>query len=169
MTSRLAAFLTALLLATPGLALEGDFITSYSSGEWMVMEYLVCDFDYVDASPPNPCATFDTHTGTFTRSAAAGGATVPFAQHTGLPQFVVYDVRLDNGGAPNNNIGFAEGLSALAGQRHQLHATGLELGTTTSSVTINPLSHRFLGYSVTTEGVGTDMEVVIRLFYPRAP
>ena len=154
-----------LLLAGPALAAEGDFVSSYASGEFDVREYLLCDGDYVDGSPPNTCATLDIHAGTFTQS----GGTVIAAPSgwAGLPLFIVVEVRTDNGGAPNNNIGFAEGRSAVAGQRHNLHATGLELGTTTSSVTLNPLSHRFLSYEVTTEGVGTDMEVIVRLFYMR--
>ena len=158
--------LAAVLLGAPAWAAEGDQVSSYSSGEWVVAEFLLCDGDYVDGTPPNTCATFDLHRGTVTTSA---GGTINIGGWQGLPQYLIAEVRLDNGGAPNNNIGFLEGRSSAAGVRHQLHATGLELATAVSHTTIDPITHRFLSYEVTTEGVGTDMEVVVRLFYRRHP
>lgn len=163
--------LLALLLAGPTYAAEGDYVASYSSGSYMVMEYLLCDGDYVDATPPNACATMDLHTGSVTPSL---GAVVTHPQHTGLPQFVVADITLDN--CDNDkNLGFLEGRSTLAGQRHQLHSTGMQLGSAVSSVTVDPLAHRFLSFEVTDEGTVpgvdscTSFKVVIRLFYPRVP
>jgi hypothetical protein len=144
---RLLFLAMALFLATP-------------LGEWIVREFLICDGDYVDGSPPNSCGTLDLTTVTTSAGAKAYG----------LPRYVVADIRTDNCTSGTGNTGFLIGLVASGGERHQLHALPMELGTNVSSVTIDPLSHRFISFDVTAEGSGTctDFEVLLRMYYTRA-
>lgn len=161
------AILATVLPALPALAAEGDFVSEYGNeaGTYIVREWLLCDGDKSDGTPPNTCTEIDLQTKT-------GAATTNKAM--GMPAFIVADIRTDNCdlAAGTGNAGFLRGFTATGGAiSHNLNATIMEGGTTTSSVTVNPVSHRFINFAVTTEGAGgscNDFEVVLRAFYIRA-
>lgn len=139
------------LVAGPALAADGDFVRSYRSGEFMVVEYLLCD-----GSPGiRVCGPFDLHLG-------PTGST----SHPGMPLYLVGEIRADNctTGATGQLQGLSDSGAAIA---HNLHAGNLQKGGTTHAVN-DPLSHRFIRYNISVAGsLGTcnDHEFMIRLFY----
>jgi hypothetical protein len=161
---RKLVLLLAACLASTAQAAEKDFVSSASSGVWVVREYLLCDGDYIDGSAPNACATIDLH------NADLAFPTAGSTKWLGMPKFIVADFSADN--CTTESVGFLEGRSTATGTRHRLHATGMEIGSAISSVTVNPLSHRFVSFEVTTEGSGgacNAQQVTLRLFYEIKP
>jgi hypothetical protein len=154
---KLLGFVVALFMAGSAYAAEGDFVAEYGNerGEYIVREYLLCDGDHdVDLT----CDEID-----LTTVANADGIN-PY----GLPLYVVADVTVDDCDVTKHLVHLM-GVSTTGGVRQRLHVTALQFGSITTTVTINPLTHRFVAANVTTAGgtTCTDLEVVLRLFYDR--
>ena len=156
----LALLALALVFPVPaGWALEGDPVSAYASGEWSVVEYLQCDGQapVLNAS----CREIDWNA----HNTAAGTINA----HPGLPEYVVFDIRADTCDTLKV-VGRMQGLSTSGGTAHTLLAT-MQSGSTVTSFTWTPITHRFTRFNVTTAGTlagsCTDFEVVARAFYRR--
>jgi len=141
-----AAAVVVVTAAAPVWALDGDCVASYSSGAYTVLECLLCDGDH----SATDCMEMDLHQ-------VAGG----------LPSYLVFDLSRVTGcsGAPAVD---ARGLDRPLGVPF-VYSTLTIAGT--SSVRVDPLRHRFLDADVdaATSADCTDLEVVVRLYYQRAP
>jgi len=134
-----------LLVALLALGADGDSRSNYASGQWLVHEYMLCDGDHTLTN----CNEIDLHVET-----AAG-----------LPQHAVVDINRLTGcsGTPvvqvrglNTPLGFPIALQDLT-------LAGV------SSVVVDPNGYRYLD-AMLTDAVGcSDLEVIVRLFYPRTP
>lgn len=143
--------LLAALLPGSVLAADLDIASSYRSGDWNVVEVLLCD-----EAPSVECPELDLHLG------RPGDNSWP-----GLPRYVVVDIRLDN--CTTDTVGDFVGVSTAGGQEHILVA-GMDLTGGPTSGTVDPLTHRFVRFDITTPGSGgtcDDFEVVLRMFYER--
>lgn len=164
MTFRYLPLLLA-LVATPALATDGDFVRSYASGPWSVMEYLLCDGDKVDGTPPNNCAEFDLH--------AAAGA----AGYQGLAHHLTVALRTDTCETTANDfqiqLNSRTGLTGAAAVTPGASSIGVlswDGGSSgVSSINVNPLTHRFIRAEQLVEGTGVcdDFEVLLIMWYPR--
>lgn len=163
---RTALTLLTLLLATPALAADGDFVRSYASGPWNVVEYLLCDGDKVDGTPPNNCANFDLHTG------PAGVNSYP-----GLPHHITFAIRTDTCQTTANDFEIQAnsrtsltGLAAVTAGANRAGVLSWDAGSSgVSSFAMSVLSHRIVRAEQIVEGTGVcdDFEVVMIMFYPR--
>lgn len=162
---RRLGFVLSLFLAGPVLAADGDIIRTYGSGAYCVQEVLLCDGDHVDGSATNNgCPSdvrWDLHSGRKSTSTVAATA------QQGMPLHFVVEVRADNGATTKTKLdvfGYDESDGTGA---HQLNSTVLELATAVTSLTVDPTTHRYINVEVDTEGDGTDLEVVLRVFTPK--
>ena len=164
---RVAAFLTTLLMAFQAVAADSDFIRTYASGPWLVMEYLLCDGDKTDGTPPNNCAEFDLHTG------PAGQTSYP-----GLPHHITYAIRADTCVTTASDfeiqLNSRAGLTGLAAVTPGASRGGVlswDGGSSgVSAFSVQRLTHRVTRAEQIVEGTGApcdDFEVVMLLWYPR--
>jgi len=137
--------LVALLVCcgTSASAADGSSLTAYATGAYAVYEYFLCDGDHTTTD----CNEIDLH-----REIAGG-----------LPEYVVADLNSTTGCAGAVTVD-VRGLADAVGFPsiiQQLTLAGV------SSVVLDPTTHRFVDGVV---GVGagcTDLEVILRFFYPR--
>jgi hypothetical protein len=136
-----------LLPALPALAVESECTTPYPSGEWIVQDCFLCDGDHSSTD----CAEFDLRNETT----------------MGLPMFLTADLGNTTGcsGAPEVAV---RGLTVQLGMPH-VYATLSAAGT--SAVRVDPIRHLHLDadVDVATSADCSDLEVILRLFYPREP
>jgi len=150
--------LAALLVGTPGWAVDGGFLTTYASGHYTVLEYLLCDGVH---NAPTDCAEFDL-------------ATSPSA---GLPKYFVVSLRQDDCQLTANDVQIQlnsrTGITGPAATSPGAHSAGVlswDGGSSgVASIPVNPTTHRFVRGEVLVGGTGVcaDFEVVLRLFYDR--
>jgi hypothetical protein len=139
------------LLPLGAFAADNDVSTQYRSGDWYVMEIAHCDGV---KTAVGDCTEIDLHAG------RAGDNSWP-----GMPEFVVVEISADN--CTTEHIGRLVGLSESGSTVFHDLTADLEIVNTSHTV-VNPISHRFLLFNVTTGGTGgtcNDFEVLLRLFY----
>ena len=152
---RRAAFLLAALLAgaTAASAQDSTCTSSYGSGAWLVRECYICDGDHTATD----CAEFDLNT----------------EAPEGLPEYMVFDLVNSCGGTVSVDV------RGLATQLGIPYVYGTLTGAGVSSIRVgnpyNPnnyldlIRHRHIDADVdiTTSAACTDLELVVRLMYPR--
>lgn len=149
-------FAALLVLAPLGaLGADLDIVSQYRSGQWHVMEVLLCD-----EAPSVACPELDLHAG------RTGDTSWP-----GLPHHIAVEVRV-NTCTTTATVGNFVGASTSGGTEHTLVGPlELDVGST-SHGSQNPITHRFVRFDITTPGSGgacNDFEVVLRMFYTRVP
>lgn len=141
--------LLVLLVAPAAWAADGDFQAAFGRGDYFVVEYLLCD----DA--PANCAELNLDTKTY----GSGTQRV----RLGIPSHVVIEIQKDNCSTPSTVT--PRGLSQSAGLANT-YSSNMATNAT-SSVTIDPVRHRYYDATVVagTGGTCNDFEVVLRAFY----
>lgn len=143
-----ALLLMLLLLPTVGWAVDGDCAASYSSGAYHVVECKVCDGDH----SATDCMELDLHRAT----------------PAGLPSHLVLELASYVGCSDPLMTVNVRGLAEPLGVPF-VYATLSP--TVTSAVRVEPTRHRYLDADVDAAHSAdcADLEVIVRLFYPRVP